>query len=146
MPPGVVVTPSKRGERNVDGLYPATAAGERCCWIAPDATIRLQAPVRPAQLQLDVLVPAYPFFERQPQTLTVSLATTTQRFSDLGPGVHRLRIEIAQGRGGRHSGIVTIALHTERSFVPQREGFNADTRPLGLILLDVSLRPANVSD
>lgn len=146
VPPGVAVTAAQRGLPVVRGLYPATTASERCCWIAPHATVGTRVTTWPAELRLDVLVPSYPFFEERPQALTVSVAGTAHRFSDLGPGVHRLRFDVTPAPNLRHDGIATIELTTERTFVPKAEHVNADVRALGIILLRVSLQPADASD
>lgn len=137
LPSGVVVSKARRGIRLVDGLYPSVDPAERCCWIAPSATV-VAAKSGPASIAiLTVLVPDYPFFDAHPQGLAVSVAGYADHFAALGPGVHRLRIDLpASLRPG--SANVAFELRTDERFVPANEQVNADRRALGVILLGIA--------
>ena len=110
LPSGVVVSSARRGMRLVDGLYPSV---------------------------LTVLVPDYPFFDAHPQGLGISVAGSAAHFTALGPGVHRLRVDLPALRP--NSPDVAFALRTDETFVPANEHVNADHRALGLILLGITL-------
>lgn len=137
LPSGVVVSSARRGMRLVDGLYPSVDPAERCCWIAPSATV-VAAKSGPASVAiLTVLVPDYPFFDAHPQGLGISVAGSAAHFTALGPGVHRLRVDLPALRP--NSPDVAFALRTDETFVPANEHVNADHRALGLILLGITL-------
>ncbi len=140
LPSGVVVSNARRGTRLVDGLYPSVDAAERCCWIAPSATIVAVRSGPAAVAILTVLVPDYPFFEAHPQGLGISVAGHARHFAALDPGVHRLRVDLPPLRSNRTD--VAFALRTDETFVPANEGVNTDRRALGLILLGITVGAA----
>jgi hypothetical protein len=137
IPPGVSVAPGFRGTAEIDGLYAASDPRERCCWIAPSATLIAPKAAGTATAILTVWVPDYPFFEANAQGLSVAAAGREEHRTPLAPGVHRLRFTLPDSIRSQAGG-VRFTLHTDRTFVPYDQHFNADRRALGLIVLGVA--------
>jgi hypothetical protein len=137
VPPGVSVASALRGTTEIDGLYASSDPRERCCWIAPSATLVAPKSAGTATAILTVWIPDYPFFEANAQGLSVVIAGREERRTALAPGVHRLRFALPDSIRAR-AGDVRFALHTDRTFVPYAEHVNADRRALGLIVLGVA--------
>ena len=136
VPPGVVVPANQRGAIEVDGLYPSTDPNERCCWIAPHATLVVTKPVGASTAVLTVFVPDYPFFETHPPRLTVN-SSNAQSYAGLDPGVHRLSIQLPDTARTRSAENLALPLRVDRAFVPADQGINSDKRALGIIVLGV---------
>jgi len=136
VPPGVVVAPARRGEREIDGLYPATDPQERCCWLAPSAVVAAEKPAGAGLAIVTVYVPDYPFFETRPQNLTIAIAGSIEYRGDVSPGVHRLRVALPAPNGEART--LRFTMHIGRTFVPYAEHLNGDHRALGLILLSIT--------
>jgi hypothetical protein len=137
VPPGVWVASDLRGTSEIDGLYASSDPRERCCWIAPSATLIAPKTAGTATAILTVWVPDYPFFEAAAQGLSVAIAGREEHRTALEPGVHRLRFALPDAIRA-HAGEVRFALRTDRTFVPYDEHVNADRRALGLIVLGVA--------
>lgn len=131
VPVGVEIGAGLRGEPIIDGLYPATAANDTCCWLAPTARVRLDVPRGARHATIAFLVLPFPFFERHPSAVTLRIGSRETHVGNLVPGVHRITIDLSL-----ESSVAarTVAIHTEPTFVPALEGVNADTRELGIIL------------
>ena len=135
VPVGVGIGAGTRGEPIIDGLYPATAANDTCCWLAPSARVLLAAPRGARHATIAFLVLPFPFFERHPSAVTLRIGSRETRVANLVPGVHRITIDLP------HESSVaarTLAIHSGPTFVPVREGVNADTRELGIILASIA--------
>ena len=135
VPVGVGIGAGRRGEPIIDGLYPATAANDTCCWLAPTARVLLDAPHGARHATIAFLVLPFPFFERQPSAVTLRIGSRVTHVANLIPGVHRITIEIPDESSAAAR---TLAIHTVPTFVPVREGVNADTRELGIILASIA--------
>ncbi len=131
LPVGVAIGSAKRGDRIIDGLYPATAANDTCCWLAPNARVLLDVPRGARHATIAFLVLPFPFFERHPSAVTLRIGKRETHVANLVPGVHRITVDVALASSPQAR---TVAIHAEPTFVPAREGVNADTRELGIIL------------
>jgi hypothetical protein len=145
LPIGVFVAPVDRHDTDVDGLYPSTAPQDRmCCWLAPNATVTAKKTSGGDAVILSVLVPPFAFFS-EGQTVTVDVGTSRQTFASLAPGVHLLSLDLDPATRA-FAGNVRIAIHAARTFVPAREGVNADTRELGIVLLGVTFTGSSAGE
>jgi hypothetical protein len=135
LPAGVTLSRLRQIPYEVDGLYPSTVPNDRmCCWIAPRAQVRTMKSVITSRLFLTIFVPPYPFFERHPQGLSLSIGETHfGRRCCFAPGVHTLSYELPSGIRTR-IGEIVLMLATDYDFVPANEHVNADSRHLGVVL------------
>lgn len=116
------------------GVYPGADAGS-CCWTAPSARLRLTVPEGADTLVISVFVPRYAV-RGDAQGLRVQIGRAApQERCCFGPGEHDLAFALGQPGNSR---VVTVTLRTRSTFVPATEGFNGDTRRLGVLLRGVA--------
>lgn len=140
LPPGVVLDAPRRGDAAIDGLFPSVPGDRTCCWIATRARL-LARKVAPAKyLDLTIYVPDYPFFERRPQSLAVTIESgDAQQRCCFPPGTHTLRFELPAPVQVKE-GTLRVLIRSRFPFVPAAEGVNADTRSLGVVVSRIDFR------
>ena len=141
LPPGVVVDAARRGEAAIDGLFPSVRGDRTCCWVATSARLRARKVAPAKYLDLTIYVPDYPFFERRPQSLTITIERgVAQRRCCFAPGTHTLRFELPE-RLQTKTGTLLVLIRSRYAFVPAAERVNADTRSLGVVVSRIDFRP-----
>jgi hypothetical protein len=125
----------RRDPREYGLYYSEIEHDAMCCWLAPKANIEATKSGPASQALLTILVPAFAFYTKEGQTVTIVLdgkSLTTH----LDPGLHTIAIDLSPHLQ-RYNGPVPIAVRSERVFVPAHEGVNTDERALGVVLVGV---------
>lgn len=136
-PPDVRVPAGARGE--YDGLYllPADSlSAQLCCWIAPNATLRVMKSGPARSLELGSYVPEVQAF-RTGQSLTVRIAGGPAfAIRKLTPGFHTSSVPLPKTLT-RASGIVRVRLSSSVAYIPSP---GEDAPHYGLLLLSAYFR------
>jgi hypothetical protein len=142
LPGGVKLPPLPQVPYEVDGLYPSTVPHDRmCCWIAPQATVLTTKSVVALRVHVTIFVPPYPFFERHPQGIALSIGRTPLgRRCCYAPGVYTLSYDLP-AKVRTRIGDVALGIATDGYFVPADEHLGADSRRLGVVLMRVDYPP-----
>ena len=131
---------ARRGEAAIDGLFPSVPGDRTCCWVATSASLRARKVAPAKYLDLTIYVPDYPFFERRPQSLTVTVEHgVAQRRCCFAPGTHKMRFELTP-RLQTKTGTLRVFIRSRYSFVPAAERVNAHTRSLGVVVSRIDFR------
>ena len=116
----------------VSGVYPGSNAGN-CCWVSTRAEIKVVVPPGADTLLLNVYLPDFSV-RSGANALNVQIdGARPVRRCCLGAGEHELTIPLPRAA----SGLLTIKLWPDHTFVPKELGLNLDPRHLSVMLRDV---------
>ncbi|HET9097158.1 MAG TPA: O-antigen ligase family protein [Candidatus Baltobacteraceae bacterium] len=121
------------GSDIISGLYPGTDAGN-CCWMGPDAVIKVAVTPGADTLLLNVYMPDFAV-KRGPQSLRVQVnGGRPVLHCCLGSGEHEVTVPLP--RAARH-GVALVHLRAGTTFVPRDLGLNDDPRHLSIMIREV---------
>jgi hypothetical protein len=110
-----------------------------CCFVGPEATLRLTRPPEAKTLVLTFYQPSLPAHPKRESSMIVTLngeGSTT--VSHLKSGYHVVSLSLPEHV--RSAPILTVGLSFPNSFVPSQEKMGADTRHLSIVLRKAELR------
>jgi hypothetical protein len=133
--PKGIVPFANEASAQLHGLYPAQTA-RRCCFLAGHARLRLAKPIGARTAVFWFYVPKLAPFKGRRERVTVAFEGTASGTADLAVGYRNARFSLPTPLA--HQATVEASVTMSILFVPRQIRLNNDTRPLSIVLTQVS--------
>jgi hypothetical protein len=138
LPRGMIVGAGEQHAPVVGGVYRDNSPS--CCWTAPHAVIRVEKRPGDRELYLSIFLPRSKTFMTTPQRITARVGGGPPLHGCCyGPGASDVVLKLP-ARSWPLSGAVTVELTTGIVYIPKNDGYNADSRRLGVLLRQIGFR------